>query len=258
MVDTCSTADFQNVRQAFRSEKIILTQDGTWVSTPGVFLTSDEEDVPGGAIVRASVGDLTLWRKIGVEERPTADLAIQWLKDLSSGQPLSQQDARRVRALLVRHPARVWDECGYWLNLAGEWVPTSKLVYSLTMQSLVPWAHLHQSVKQQTADLLRLPGEVTAVTPFSELPPLAGHVEDRFHRAPLFTGSPEKKDWLTTFGTVLRRVELDAETDTRRIRSLAEALAKTSWQMAPALEIIPYIDGTPAGTPRRADVIWLG
>jgi hypothetical protein len=56
----------------------------------------------------------------------------------------------------------------------------------------------------------------------------------------------------------LRRVELDAESDTKRVRSLAETLAKTSWQMTPALEIIPYIDGTPAGTPRRADVIWLG
>jgi hypothetical protein len=258
MVDTCSTVDFQNIRQAFRSEKIILSQDGTWVEAAGVFLSSDEEDVPGAAIIRASVGDLTLWRKMGIEERPTADLAIQWLKDLPSGQALSQQDSRHVRALLMRYPARVWEECSHWLNLAGEWVHTSRLVYSLTMQSLIPWGHLHQSVKQQTADLQRLPGEVTGATPFSDLPPLAGHVKDRFHRAPLFTGLPEKKGWLTTLGSVLRRIELDAETDTKRIRSLAETLAKTNWQITPALEIIPYIDGTPAGTPRRADVIWLG
>jgi hypothetical protein len=258
MVDTCSTADFQNVRQAFRSETIILSQDGTWVNAAGVFLSSDEEDVPGAAIIRASVQDLTLWRKIGVEERPTADLAIQWLMDLPSGQPLSQQDARRVRALLVRYPARVWEECGHWLNLAGEWIPTSRLVYSLTMQSLVPWGHLHQSVKQQTADLQRLSGEVTAAAPFSDLPPLAAHIEDRFHGDLFFTGSPERKDWLTTVGSVLRRVELDSESETKRIRLLAETLAKTSWQTTSALEIIRYIDGTPAGTARRADVIWLG
>ena len=138
MVDTCSTADFQNIRQAFRSEKIILSQDGTWVEAAGVFLSSDEEDVPGAAIIRASVEDLTLWRKMGIEERPTADLSIQWLKDLQSGQALSQQDSRRVRALLMRYPARVWEECSHWLNLAGEWVHTSRLVYSLTMQSLIP------------------------------------------------------------------------------------------------------------------------
>jgi hypothetical protein len=258
MVDTCSTADFQNIRQAFRSERLILSRDGAWVSIAGVFLSSDEEDVPGAAIIRSSVGDLTLWRKMGAEERPTADLALQWLKELPSGQSLSQGDAGRVRALLVRYPARVWEECGHWLNLAVEWVPTGRLAYSLTMQSLVPWGHLHQSVKQQTADLQRLPGEVTGATPFSYLPPLAGHIEDRFHGAPLFTGSPEKKDWLTTLGSVLRRIELDAENETKRIRLLAETLAKTNWQITPALEIIPYINGTPAGTPRRADVIWLG
>lgn len=258
MVDTCSTADFQTVREAFRSEKIVLTQDGTWASAAGVFLSSDEEDVPGAAIIRSPVGDLTLWRKMGVEERPTADLALQWLKELPSGQSLPQGDARRIRALLARYPARIWEECGHWLNLAGQWVPTSQLAYSLTMQPLIPWGHLHQSVKQQTADLQRLPGEVTGATPFSNLPHLAGHIEDRFYRAPLFTRSPESKDWLATLGMVLRRVELEAETDTKRIRSLAETLAKTSWQMTPSLEIIPYIDGTPAGTPRRMDVLWLG
>ena len=83
--------------------------------------------MPGIAVVRSSVSDLTLWRKIELAERPTADLAIRWLKELPSGQALSQEDAEQVRALLGRYPVRIWEECAHWLNLAGEWAPTEDL-----------------------------------------------------------------------------------------------------------------------------------
>ena len=108
MMDTCSTADLADIKKAFRQEKIILTERAGWTSVPGVFLCSDEEDVPDAEIVRASVRDLALWRKLGIAERPTVELAIQWLKQLPSGKPLSQNDLRRVRAVLARHAVRIW------------------------------------------------------------------------------------------------------------------------------------------------------
>ena len=168
MVETCSTTDFDNIKQAFFDEKLILTKDAGWITASGVFLSSDEEDVPGAAVILDSVRDLMLWRKIGIAERPTADLAIQWLKELTSGRALVQDDARRVRALLTRHSARIWNECGHWLNLAGEWAPTATLGYALTMQTLVPWKHLHEWVKQKTADFQRLPIETTRHGPFAK------------------------------------------------------------------------------------------
>ncbi len=243
--------DFQKIRQAFRSEKLILTQDGAWTVAPAVFLLSDDDDVPDAAVIRPSVSDLTLWRKIGVAERPTADLAIEWLKALPSGKALSQDDARRVRALLVRHPIRIWEECEHWINLAGEWVPGNDLSYALTMQSLIPWRHLHQWVKQRTADLQRLPGEATGNPPFSALSPLSTQIEERFQKTPLFAGQPVRKEWLRTFGAELCRVEFDTEDETQRVRALAEPLAKIDWLEMAGLEIISYIDGTPAGTPRQ-------
>ena len=257
MVNTCSTEDFERIRQAFQSEKLIMTQNGVWEVTPAVFLASDEEDVPDAEVIRTSVRDLTLWRKIGVADRPTAELAVEWLRNLSASKVLEQEEARRVRSLLTRYPIRVWEECGYWLNLAGEWASVDGLSYSLTMQSLIPWRHLHQWVKQKTADLQRLPVEITSNPPFSQLPTLATHVEERFHRNPRVAGGGVTKEWLTVLGHELRRVELDTEDDTQRVRGLANNLARTRWRETPGLEIIPYIDGTPAGTPRKADVLWL-
>ena len=257
MVETCSTTDFQKIRQTLRTEKLILTHDSAWATASTIFLSSDNEDVPDAAVVRPSVSDLTLWRKVGVAERPTADLAIEWLKSLESGAAVSQEEARRVRSLQVRHPIRIWEECGHWLNLAGEWAPVENLAYALTMQSLIPWRHLHQWVKQKTADLQRLPGETTANSPFSELPPLAALIEERFQNNPLFAGQPVKRDWLRTLGAELCRLELDSEEETDRVRALAACLARTDWLETPGLEIVPYIDGTPAGTPRAAEVVWL-
>lgn len=257
IVDTCSTADFTKIRTALRDEVLILTEGSGWARGSEVFLSSDEEDVPGAPVVRASARELTLWRKIEVAERPTADLAIQWLNGLPSGEELTSDKSRRVRALLARHATRIWNESNHWLNLAGEWVPTDTLAYSLTMQTLVAWGHLFPWVKQKTADFQRLPVETTQSRPFSDLPHLSHQLVEKLCQSPAAAFPPERRPWLNQIGAELRRVQFDDDTETARIRKLADVLATTTWQSVPGLEIIPYIDGTPAGTPARVEVLWI-
>jgi hypothetical protein len=257
MLDSCSTADAQNIKHAFKMEKLILSQDGTWVTSSGVFLAGDEEDVPGAAVIRTSVLDLSLWRRIDVADRPSADLALQWLGTLASGKTLSADDARRVRSLLVRYPTRIWEECGYWMNLLGEWVPVDTLAYALSMQTLFRWSHLHDWVKRKTADLQRLPAETVQAPPFSALSALSDLVEERFNQPSLLAGLEDRRAWLTAFGTQLGRVELADSAETERMRTLADAIAATSWVTVPKLEVIPYLNGVPAGTARLTDILWL-
>lgn len=257
MADACSTESFQRIRDAFHAEKLILTEDGSWAVAGAVFQSSDEEDVPSAAVIKVSVRELSFWRKIGVQPRPTAELAIRWLKGLTPGTALSADELKRIRPLLVRYPERIWDECGHWLSLAGEWVPVGQLEFALSMQSLTPWAHLHVWVKQKTADFQRLQSAIVSAQPFSALPALSSRIEERFQRAPTLSGSAQAKEWMKVFGSELRRAVLETEEETQRVRSLARLLAKTSWQRTPGLEIIPYIDETPAGTARRVDVLWL-
>jgi hypothetical protein len=257
MLDGCSTADAQNIRNAFKTEKLILAHDGTWVTSGGVFLAGDEEDVPGAAVVRASVLDLSLWHRVGVADRPSADLALQWLGTLVSGKVLSADDARRVRTLLVRYPTRIWEERGHWLNLVGEWAPVETLAYGLSMQTLFRWSHLHEWVKRKTADFQRLSGEAVQTPPFSALPALSDLVEERFNQPSLLAGMEDCRAWLTAFGTQLGRIELADAAETERVRALAEAIAATSWVQSLKLEVVPYLDGVPAGTARLTDILWL-
>lgn len=257
MLDGCSTADAQNIRNAFKTEKLILAQDGTWVTSSGVFLSGDEEDVPGAAIIRTPVLDLSLWPRIGVADRPSADLALQWLGTLASEKALSADDARRVRTLLARYPTRIWEECGHWVNLLGEWMPVDTLAHALSMQSLFTYAHLHDWVKRKTADFRQLSADIVHGAPFSSLTVLSNLVEERFNQSSLFAGLEDRRAWLTAFGLQLGRIELTDPAETERVRALAEAITATGWVQAPKLEVIPYLDGVPAGTARLTDVLWL-
>jgi len=256
MVTKCSSDELQEIKTAFETKKIILTEDKQWARAGEVFIARDDEDVPGAAVVFPGVRHLALWHKVGVEDRPTVELAINWLKSIPTGHVLSTDELRRVRSLLPRHPERIWNECEHWLNLEGEWTPISKLAYALTMQSLVAWKHLFTETKQKTADLQKLTTEICQQHPFSALPTLANSIEQRFVET-LFSLPPvQHKAWLAALGLGLRRVLLENEIDTNRVRALAERLARTKWQIATGLVTIPYIGGTPAGTPRRIDVLW--
>ena len=59
----------------------MLAQDGSWCSAGVVFL-HDGDDIPGVSLVRENLKDLALWHQIGVSERPTVDLVVDWLQGL--------------------------------------------------------------------------------------------------------------------------------------------------------------------------------
>ena len=257
MLDSCGTDEATTIKQAFGTKQLILTESGLWENASGVFLHADEEDAPGAELIRPTVRELTLWSKTGVANRPTADLAIKWLSQLPSGEPLSQEDVRRVRALTTRYSVRIWEECRHWPSLAGEWTPIEKFEYALTMQTLIAWSHLHQWVKQSTADFQKLPTDITTVPPFSQLPPLAGQIEEKLHGSHK-AGMAEEREWIRELGAGLQRIKFEDKEETIRVRQSAAQLAKTVWTTSHGLEVITYIDGKPAGTPRRADTVWLG
>lgn len=252
----CSTAEADIIRLAFSSESLILTNNDQWCSKAEVFLNASEEDVPDASLVHPSVRHLALWQKIGVADRPTADLAIEWLAKLPSGKKLSADELRRARALLPKFPIRIWQDCGHWLNLDGQWVAASTLKYSLTMHSLVSWSHLFQPFKQMTADLQRLDAETCRQPPFGDLPTLASRMQDQFSEGLYGLGEPIQKTWMLALGHGIARVELDEQEKQEAVRQLGRRLAGTHWQVATGLESVPYIDGTPAGTARRIDVLW--
>lgn len=99
---------------------------------------------------------------------------------------------------------------------------------------------------------------MTGRPPFSRLPALAPLLEERLQSQPFVSATRTvHKPWLERLGTELRRVQLESEGETERIRGLAARLAGTAWCLAPGLQAVPYLGGTPAGTSRHVDALWV-
>ena len=255
LFDRCTTAETLEIRRVFTYGRLILTDQDEWARANEVFLNSDEDGVPGAALIHPALRDLAIWRKIGVAERPTADMEIEWLKGLPSGVKLTPAQTRRIRRLLPVYPGHIWDETGHWLNLEGDWAPVGNLGYCLTMQSLVSWGHLFPAIKANTADFHLLSSEICQSYPFSSLPRLGDVIEEHF-QGQSGLPNPQVKPWIVALGNGLRRIVLDDAEQTEQARELAHSLALTLWQVAGGMESLPYIDGKPAGTSRSVDVHW--
>jgi hypothetical protein len=252
----CSTEEFQHIKDTFAAEDLILSESGEWVTSAEVFLTANEEDVPGAAVVHPLIRHLQLWQKVGIPERPTAQMAVDWLKGIPSGKKLDSDEIRRVRSLLTRYPDRVWRECGHWLNLDGQWIAANQLTFKLTMQSLVPCANLFPAIRRKTADFQRLSAETCKMHPFSDLRNLSACLENRIKDGFHDLAEPQQRPWIGALGMGLARIILDEEKEVERIQNYALRLAQTVWQPIQVLEVIPYIDGTPAGMARKVDALW--
>lgn len=255
-----STGEVQEVKNAFRNESLILTETGEWVKSGEVFLSADTGEAGAAefAVVHHSFRDLVLWQKIGVALRPTPELVLNWLKDIPSRSKLTPDQLRRIRPLLSHYADRICQDCGHWLNLEGEWVPTGELEYRLTMQSLIPWANLFPAIKKKTADFQRLSAELCQQYPFLKLPNLSICIEEHIKEGVKDQNLTCQKPWIAALGKGISRISFDDEKEVDRIRGHAFRLAESVWQPAKGLEAEPYINGTPAGTSRKIEVLWEG
>lgn len=246
-----------SAREAFNADTLIWTEQSSWERACNVFVAADEHDVPGAAVVHQDAVDLSLWRRVGVADRPTVESAMEWLVGLPRGERLPDDDLRRLRSLAARHASRVWDEVGCWVNLLGEWVSINELEYLLGPGGGVPWEHLDDSVLRETARTDFLRPEQAGSEPFTELVNLGAVLEERTANAAVLTSSPDRQEWTSVVGECLARVNLDTDAETQRVRSEGLRLSRTTWWEADDLQVVPHIDGVPVGTPRVADVVWL-
>lgn len=255
----CDADGVEEVREAFANEPLILTAAHGWAKASEVFQYASEDDFPDAPVVHPAANNLGMWARLGVADRPTADLVLDWLKGLPSGQPVEPGAIRRVRAALGRYPVQVWQSCLHWLALDNAWVPVERLRFRLTMQSLTRWADLFPAVKAATANLQMLTADICDRQPFAALPDLGTAVEYRLTHRPGAMGEPAQKPWLSALAQALARVKLDDEPQTRHVRATAARLARSAWQPfddQDSIQVTPYVDGAPAGQPYSPDVLW--
>lgn len=244
------------LRQTFRSERLILTAEEDWATSDAVFQRPEEQELPGATVIHASVAQLSMWSKLGVAERPTFGLFLGWLNSLEAGAELAGADLRRVRGFLQRFPARIWLECGLWLALDGSWASIDQLDFALTKRMPVAFGDLFPGVRARTADLRMVQPETAEEPPFSSVRRLGAELEYRLTEVRQWLPASGDHSWIGALGRCLQRVKLDDDEKTSRVRGLAIRLARTTWQPVGSLRVTPYIDDLPAGQPSSPRALW--
>ncbi|RJP72901.1 MAG: hypothetical protein C4532_05115 [Candidatus Abyssobacteria bacterium SURF_17] len=252
----CSSTQLKEAREIFQNERLILTNSGEWTTSSEVFQRVGDEDLPDLPMLHSSIQDYSMWSRLGVAERPSAQLVLDWLYGLKSGGVLDPADLRYVRSALQHYPIQIWESCHHWLALDNSWVPVDQLRYRLTMHSLTKWGDLFPAVKSRTANMQMLSAEICNRHPLSSLPDLSGNIEYRLPELPRNLGSPVEKTWLAAIARFLQRVNTGDEAETNRIREIASRMSQSVWQPFKTISVTPYIDGAPAGQPHSPDVLW--
>ena len=257
ITEHASTEQLTGIKTAFLIEKLIPTDKETWTTSTGVFLSAGDSEIQDIDLVHPAVRHLSLWQKIEVAVEPSTDRLLDWLRSLREGEKLEPDTRRKVRALLSRYGAHVWEECEGWLNLDSEWVEVGGLQYKQTMQALYPSSRLFPGVRKQTADLQMLAAQTCDSSPFDGLSLLTEVIEDRADLNLSRVSGSEERAWITDLGDGLSRVKLTDAEATKRVRTEAGRLRMTTWHGVNGLKSVPYLEGTPAGAAYEVTVLWL-
>ena len=248
--------DLTLLQEAFAAERLIYSAQGEWVSVGEVFQRLSDDDPPDLPVLHSEFATLAMWAVLGVADRPSPDLLIEYLKGWESGRKLDGAELRRLRSIMPQMPSRIWQECEHWLSLDGSWMPTTFFDLALFDDSSIRVRELFPAVKQRTADCRSLPSDARHLPTLAKLRDLGRSITFRLGRKQADLPPPVAKDWMRVLGNAFARVQLPDSDQQASVREQGRRLSTTQWQPFRMLGVTPYLDGTPAGQDHEPEVLW--
>jgi len=232
----------------FNEHKLILTEQGTWSLPGNIFISGDGLEVAGISTVIASTSSLSLWRQLGIKERPNAEAAIEYVESLEIGAELDSDTQRLVCILFRRFAGPLISGPAVWLNLEGKLTPTKNLTYGCS-SSLFDISCLFDSTLAVTADFRFLDSlEIASAMDLCGLRSL-----ERFTRfeleshGRLLSSDIREPSWLSAFALCLKLIERDGHADSFKSLTGREIAYPTRICFREDLRLIPTIDRKPIG-----------
>ena len=112
--------DQNQVLDAFRSGTLLLTEQGLWSTPISVFISADGLEGAGVLTVLGSARHLSLWRQLGLRERPDAEAAIEMIRSMPLHSDLVSETYELLKTLMRRFTVDVIDHCGVWVSLSKQ------------------------------------------------------------------------------------------------------------------------------------------
>jgi hypothetical protein len=248
--------DVSALQRAFAAERLIYSAHGDWVLSREVFQRTTIDDPPDIPVLHSEFATLAMWTVVGVADRPSPDLVINFLKGWQSGRKLDGNELRRLRSILPQLPSRIWEECDHWLSLDGSWEPVESFDFVLFDDSSIRVRELFPSVKQRTADCRSLFLDGRRLPGFANLRDLGQTITFRLGRKQTDLPPSTTKVWLRALGRAFSRMQLPDPKQQSHVRDAGRTLLLTRWQPFRDLAVTPCIDGVPAGQDHDPQVLW--
>ncbi|QBE68628.1 hypothetical protein SynWH8101_1040 [Synechococcus sp. WH 8101] len=235
------------ILDAFKAENLILTEQGSWSSPLHVFISADGLEGSGIATVVESVRHLSLWRQLGLRERPDADSAVALVSAISLNSDLSTEVLNLLQILLRRFTDSVIDRCGVWLSLSKQLKLLTELPYGLSDEAF-DTNSLFDETLDRCADLRFVDGySLDLLLQQGTIQEITNSLSYQLTDAPDSTQLAfAKHEWLQTFGQCVSKIKPES-TDKSNSVNAGIVLSQAPIYFRNDLRVTPILDGKPIG-----------
>ncbi len=240
--------DQNHVLKAFRSSELLLTNQGLWSTTGSVFISADGLEGSGILTVIGTAQHLSLWRQLGLRERPDAEAAVEIIRSMPLDSDLGSESYELIKTLMRRFTNDVIDHCNVWISLSKQLRRIEELPYGLIKNEINPEL-LFDVIQSQCADLRFIDGYTLELmlqkVPIRDLDSAISYqLEDSNSRSSHQTSKPQ---WLQTFGMCVSRLKAIPSENTNSLAGLGETIRNAQICYRENLRLTPVVDGKPIG-----------
>ena len=250
LITASTNEDKTLIKKELRENCLVYTEQGQWRDQSNVFISGDGMEAAGIQNVLPQLQHLSLWRQVGMPERPSAETAVEYIGSLRIGVELDMTVQQLVKALLKAFPQAIISECEVWLSLAGRLQVVDHFVYGLSSNAIAVES-LFDEILTQTADFRLLDG--------LGVQPLMSSVGIRALDSVLSYELEASDDaaqrdgfrlpWLGAFGLCVSRLPSPEAGHGIDYLRLGTQLRDARFCYRKEIRIIPIIDGKPVGMP---------
>ena len=234
----------------FNENQLVFTEQGEWQAPSNVFVCGDGMEPAGIQTVLSQLQHLSLWRQIGIAERPNAETAVDYIGSLRLGVELGTTVNRLVKALLKSFPQVVISDCEVWLTLAGMLQAIDQLEYGLSSNA-ISTDSLFDEILTRTADFRLLDG--LGVQSLMSAVGLRALESSLSYELDAWDDSADRDafhlPWLEAFGYCVSRLPSPDDDDAPDYLKLGTKLRESRFCFRKEIRIIPMIEGKPVGLP---------
>ncbi len=236
------------VKDAFEQRNLVLTDQGEWTSCQHVFISADDFAGSGITALLKPVQRLSLWRQLGLPERPNEQSAIKVISEIPIDTDLGEQTIELCRAFLRRFTNAILKDCEVWITVNGQLKRINELSFGLADNDINTDSLFHETLGR-CADLRFLDSHGQKILLNGAfLQDLGASISFQLaDMPPSDTRNYLRPQWLRVFGLCVSQLDQSSTLGDQSLTYKGNVLAQAPVSFRDEVKVFPTIEGKPIG-----------